>query len=385
MTTTFHSFTKDQRFTDLIESVQHCTLCPRLCGRTKVLSHRNGNTDSTVLFIAEAPGRLGAERTGIPLYGDQSGNNFERLLGTVGWKRDNVFITNAILCNPQEDSGNNGTPTQEEITNCSFYLEMTIRLVNPAVVVTLGATALKAIDQICPHNLTLKDSVAKPTYWAGRSLFPLYHPGPRALVHRGFAKQTSDFLRLVKLVDPVKGIIKSKATGRNAKTAFSVQKMKEFEHLVCLLVRTLGKITYFRLTKLLYLIDLGAIDALGKTITGEAYLRQPDGPWPPALQKRLPALDGREVILSSRNGIPMIEPGPCPRFEPMLADDALELVADVIEKYGDLNNNSIKTVAYKTAPMRYVLSQERLGKSMRNRVIMYKDKVISDIDDLRDK
>jgi uracil-DNA glycosylase family 4 len=306
-------------------------------------------------------------------------------LGAVGWNRDDVFITNAILCNPQEDSGNNGTPTPEEITNCSFYLEMTIRLVDPAVIVTLGATALKALGQIRPHNLTLKDAVAKPTYWAGRSLFPLYHPGPRALVHRGFAKQTSDFLRLVKLVDPSKGVIRTRTTTKQTRAAFSMQKVNEFEHLVCLLVRTLGKITYFRLTKLLYLIDLAAIDALGQTITGEVYLRQPDGPWPPALRKKLPVLDGREVILSSRGGISMIEPGPCPRFEPALADDALKVVADIIEKYGNLNNNGIKTVAYKTAPMRYVLSQERLGRNMRNCVIMYKGKAVPDIDESREK
>ena len=238
---------------------------------------------------------------------------------------------------------------------------------------------------MCPHKLTLRDAVAKPTYWAGRTFFPLYHPGPRALVHRGFAKQTSDFLRLVKLVDPSKGIIRSEMTAKKTMAVFSMEKIKEFERLVCLLVRTLGKITYFRLTKLLYLIDLAAIDALGHTITGEVYLRQPDGPWPPALRKRLPILDGREVVLSSRSGIPMIEPGPCPRFEPTLANDALEVVADIIEKYGNLNNNEIKSVAYRTAPMRYVLSQERLGKNMRNCVIMYKDKVVPGIENLGEK
>ena len=60
----FGSFKRENRFADLIESVQHCNLCPRLCGRTKVLSSANGNIDSKVLFIAEAPGRFGADRTG---------------------------------------------------------------------------------------------------------------------------------------------------------------------------------------------------------------------------------------------------------------------------------------------------------------------------------
>ncbi len=374
------SFTKESRFADLIGAVQHCTLCPRLCNRTKVLSRHNGSPDSALFFIAEAPGRLGADRTGIPLCGDQTGDNFERLLGTVGWNRAEIFITNAVLCNPREESGNNGTPTLAELANCSSYLEMTINVVNPAVIVTLGATALKALEEICPHRITLKDGVSEPIQWAGRTLVPLYHPGPRALVHRGFAKQTSDFLRLAKLVHPTKGIIKSKATPKKVAATFSVEKLQDFEHLVCFLVRSLGKITYFRLTKLLYLIDLAAIDLLGHTITGEIYLRQPDGPWPPALQKRLPALNGMEINLSSRGGIPMIAPGPCPRFEPMLENAALEVVADIVEKYGHLNNSDIKTVAYKTRPMRYVLAEEKQGRNMRNFAVIYKNKAAPDTD-----
>lgn len=381
MNTQFCSFRKESRFADLIEAVQHCTLCPRLCGRTKVLSGRNGNPDTALLFIAEAPGRLGADRTGIPLYGDQTGDNFERLLGTVGWRRQDIFVTNAVLCNPREESGNNGTPTLEELANCSSYLEMTINVVNPAVIVTLGTTALKALEQICPHRISLKEGVSQPTRWAGRMLVPLYHPGPRALVHRGFAKQTSDFLRLAKLVHPTKGIIKPKVSTKKTAALFSPSTIKDFEHLVCLLVRTLGKITYFRLTKLLYLIDLAAIDRLGHAITGEVYLRQPDGPWPPALQKRLPALNGMEVSLSLRGGIPMIAPGPSPRFEPALDDAALEIVADIVERYGHLNNSEIKTVAYNTHPMRYVLTQEKEGRSMSNFPVINKNKAAPDTDD----
>lgn len=380
MTTRFSSFTKENRFADLIGAVQHCTLCPRLCDRTKVLSHKNGNLDTALLFIAEAPGRLGADRTGVPLCGDQSGDNFERLLGSVGWTRQSVFVTNAVLCNPRKDSGNNGTPTLEEIANCCFYLEMTINVVDPAVIVTLGTTALKALERICSHRITLKNAVAEPTRWAGRTLVPLYHPGPRALVHRGFAKQTSDFLRLAKLVDPSKGLIKRKMAAKKTAAVFSVEKLTTFEHLVCLLVRTLGRITYFRLTKLLYLIDLAAIDVLGHTVTGEVYLRQPDGPWPPALQKRLPALDGMEIALSSRGGMAMVGPGPCARFEPVLESGALEVIAEVVEKYGCLNNTDIKAVAYNTRPMRYVLAQEKQGKKMRNFPVIYKDKAAPETD-----
>ena len=146
MNNLYNTIDKNERFTDLVESVRYCDLCPRLAIQKKVLTTANGNINTQVLFIAEAPGRLGADRTGIPLYGDRTGNNFDILLGNIGWQRNQVFITNAILCNPKQENGNNGTPTCDEITNCSSYLEMVINLINPNVIVTLGITALKALE-----------------------------------------------------------------------------------------------------------------------------------------------------------------------------------------------------------------------------------------------
>ena len=148
--------------------------------------------------MAEAPGRLGADRTGIPLYGDRTGDNFEALLGNVGWRREEVFITNAVLCNPKKENGNNGTPTREEISNCSAYLEMTITLIAPDVIVTLGATALTALSMLSPHGIELREGVAQVVPWRGTRFFPLYHPGPRATIHRSLTKQRSDFMLAVK-------------------------------------------------------------------------------------------------------------------------------------------------------------------------------------------
>jgi uracil-DNA glycosylase family 4 len=133
--------------------------------------------ESKVLFVAEAPGRLGADRTGVPLFGDRTGDNFEALLGNIGWRREQVFITNAVLCNPKQDDGNNDTPTAEEIAKCSAYLEMVITLVNPDVIVTLGVTALDALNLLSPHGIELREGVAQLVPWRGTRLFPLYHPG----------------------------------------------------------------------------------------------------------------------------------------------------------------------------------------------------------------
>jgi uracil-DNA glycosylase family 4 len=78
---------KKRKFEILVENISNCNLCSRMCGRNKVFSKKNGDINSKVLFIGEAPGRLGADRTGIPFHGDQAGRNFERLLQFTGLTR----------------------------------------------------------------------------------------------------------------------------------------------------------------------------------------------------------------------------------------------------------------------------------------------------------
>ncbi len=165
-----------------------------------VLSERNGPLHAQIMFVAEAPGRLGAARTGVPLSGDQSGRNFERLLAAAGLAREDVFVTNAVLCNPLDSRGRNAAPSRAELRRCVAYLERTIDLVNPVVVVTLGAIALEALNQISPHSATLRHDVGHELRWASRVLVPMYHPSPRAQIHRPFATQVEDFTHLQEIL-----------------------------------------------------------------------------------------------------------------------------------------------------------------------------------------
>ncbi len=373
----FKSFTKYNRFKDLIQSIQNCNLCSRMQCRRKVFSDANGSIDSKVLFIAEAPGRLGADQTGIPLCGDKTGDNFEHLLGNIGWRRQDIFITNAILCNPRKENGNNATPIREEIENCIPYLEMALELIQPDVVVTLGAIALESLNKISPHGLTLKNNVGKFAPWDSKLLVPLYHPGPRAMVHRSLSKQRSDFMQLAKLVDPTQGIknfVKSNSTKKQKTFLMQLDRPSVLQQVIFAIVSALGRLTYFKLTKLLYLADLIAIEKINHTITGEIYLRQPEGPWPPKLQKELPELDGYEIRRYYSGKIPLISLGPSPRFGIELDEEILEILADVLGKYGKYSNAAIKTAVYMTSPMRYLLSQEKKGKDMRKVPVIYKDK-----------
>src|SRR5204863_3656741 len=134
------------------------TLCPALCGRAAVLSELNGPLNARVMFIGEAPGRKGADRTRIPFSGDQSGKNFDRFLASINLRRDQIFITSAALCNPQTPSGANRKPAAAEIANCSAFLRRSIELIDPVVIVTLGSVALDALKRLHYHEFTLKEA-----------------------------------------------------------------------------------------------------------------------------------------------------------------------------------------------------------------------------------
>jgi DNA polymerase len=185
---------KKAQFEQVIAEAATCTRCPAMCERTAVLSELNGSVSARVMFIGEAPGRKGADRTRVPFSGDQSGKNLDRFLASIGLGREHIFITSAALCNPRAESGANRKPTRTELTNCSNFLRRTIEIIDPAVVVTLGSVALEALKVIKPHDMSLKESAAKIQSWDGRLLVPIYHPSPQVLAsHRREAEQLRDY------------------------------------------------------------------------------------------------------------------------------------------------------------------------------------------------
>jgi uracil-DNA glycosylase len=185
---------KEQLFEELADEAASCTRCPAMCGRSAVLSKLNGSPRARIMFIGEAPGRKGADRTRVPFSGDQSGANLDRFLGSIGLRREQIFITSAALCNPRTESGANRKPAQKELANCSDFLRRTIELIDPRVIVTLGTVALEALKRIEYHELSLKESGAAIHSWQQRVLVPIYHPSPQVLAsHRREAEQLRDY------------------------------------------------------------------------------------------------------------------------------------------------------------------------------------------------
>jgi DNA polymerase len=189
--------TKLEAFRALEREAAGCVRCARMCERRAVLSDLNGTLAPRVMFIAEAPGRNGADRTRVPFTGDASGANFDKLLASINLTRADIFITNSVLCSPRKPSGANDKPTRTEIRNCSAFLRRQIELLNPPVIATLGAVALDALRLIAPHDFTLKEHAAQTLDWHGRRLVPLYHPSPQVIITvRPLEQQLRDFAAL---------------------------------------------------------------------------------------------------------------------------------------------------------------------------------------------
>ncbi len=186
-------------FERLTRQAAECTTCPNKIDQSAVLGPGNGSIDSDILFIAEAPGRFGGARTGIPFSGDKSGDNFEELIAHIGLTRSDIFVTNAVLCNPLAN-GNNRRPTAQEIGNCSPYLATVLELMHPKVVVTLGGVGLEAINRLLSTCYKLAEVIGKPQKTEKFTLLPLYHPSPRVInTRRSLSVQKRDFTKILKI------------------------------------------------------------------------------------------------------------------------------------------------------------------------------------------
>jgi DNA polymerase len=172
-----------------------------------VLGAANGPLEARLIVVGEAPGRLGAARTGVPFQGDRSGERLAALFAAATLDRSRVFITNAILCNPLDHLGEvgetarNRRPLASEIARCGPFLERTLDLVEAPIIAALGGVALAALGRIEAHGISKVSEVAgQPRPWAGRTLVPLVHPSPRTQGRRSWSQQLEDWRRLGRMV-----------------------------------------------------------------------------------------------------------------------------------------------------------------------------------------
>ena len=102
----------------------------------------DGNPQANIMFIGEAPGEL-EDKTGKPFKGE-AGKLLDKMLNAIQLNRENVYLTNIIFWRPP----GNRKPTEEEISACLPYVKKHINLINPKILVLVGATAARAILNI---------------------------------------------------------------------------------------------------------------------------------------------------------------------------------------------------------------------------------------------
>jgi uracil-DNA glycosylase len=115
----------------IADEVRACTRCRLSEGRTRAVPGE-GDPDTEVVFVGEGPG-FNEDRDGRPFVG-RAGGLLVQLLGSIGWRREEVFITNVVKCRPP----GNRDPQPDEIAACAPYLRRQLEVLDPAVVVTLG-------------------------------------------------------------------------------------------------------------------------------------------------------------------------------------------------------------------------------------------------------
>src|SRR6476620_11406006 len=127
------------------ERVGACTKCAHLaCSRTQTV-FGVGNPDADLMFIGEAPG-ADEDQQGEPFVG-RAGQLLTRILKSMNFEREDVYIANILKCRPDMPAGSFGNrpPTPTEMQTCRPYLVEQIDIIQPRVLVALGAVAVEGL------------------------------------------------------------------------------------------------------------------------------------------------------------------------------------------------------------------------------------------------
>ncbi|MCL5016438.1 MAG: uracil-DNA glycosylase [Patescibacteria group bacterium] len=158
-----------------------------------------GNPDTSVLFIGEAPG-YHEDQQGRPFVG-QAGKLLDKLIASVGWKREDVYITNIVKRRPP----NNRDPLPEEIAAYAPYLKRQINIIDPKVIATLGRFSM---NYFLPEAKISKDR-GKAFILKGKIIFPLYHPAAALRSTSVSNELAADFAKIPIVVRDYKKITSS--------------------------------------------------------------------------------------------------------------------------------------------------------------------------------
>lgn len=150
-----------------------CQKCPHLVRSRKNVVFGVGDINSPLMFVGEAPG-ADEDLQGEPFVG-RAGQLLTRIIQTMGFSRDTVYIANILKCRPDTpgQTAGNRKPTLEEMKTCLPYLLEQIDWIRPKVIVALGATA---VEGLLGKTLGITKLRGHFQSFRGFPLMPTYHP-----------------------------------------------------------------------------------------------------------------------------------------------------------------------------------------------------------------
>ncbi len=166
----------------------------------KNMCFADGNPQARLMLVGEAPGR-DEDIQGVPFVG-RAGQLLDKMLGAIGLDRSHVYIANSVYWRPP----GNRTPTLAEATVCRPFIERQIELVNPEILVLLGAAAAKSLLETSQGIMRLRGNWTE--FQAGERIFrtlPTLHPA--YLLRQASAKRLAwhDLLEIKKALDETSG------------------------------------------------------------------------------------------------------------------------------------------------------------------------------------
>ncbi len=176
---------KEEQWKWLRNRVLNCSVCKENVMPGKQLVFGLGSLNADLFFVGEAPSEEDA-LVGQPFVGD-AGDLLTKILQAMGLEREQVYIGNVLNWKPDAGAGfGNRAPTKEELEFCGPYLKAQIDIVQPKLVVALGATAVNGILGM-DKKRKLKDIRGQILEYNGYPLMITYHP---AYVLRNGTKKT---------------------------------------------------------------------------------------------------------------------------------------------------------------------------------------------------
>jgi uracil-DNA glycosylase family 4 len=164
---------KDDLLAPLQARVSVCAQCPHLAKSRTQTVFGVGNADADLMFVGEAPG-ADEDKQGEPFVG-RAGQLLTKIIETMGFARGDVYIANILKCRPDTPGSafGNRAPTPVEMQTCRPYLIEQIEIIQPKVLVALGAVA---VEGLLGSRGTMRELRGRWHSYSGTPLMITYHP-----------------------------------------------------------------------------------------------------------------------------------------------------------------------------------------------------------------